>query len=130
MHNSQSKFKRKSTKLKVVKCTIQFLSVAPDLKIVRAIIQKAQKTVICAISNGALYCCQVAVHIPLHLIPLFRRHNKHFDNLVDSKKSIPLRRYLFLQKSGSLPIIAQLLATVLGSIGGEIIWKLMQKYYK
>ena len=86
MGNSQSKLKRKSNKLKVVKRTIKFLSVAPDLEVVIAVIKKAPNTVIGAISNGALNCRQAAVHIPLHLIPLFKRHNKHFDYVVDSKK--------------------------------------------
>ena len=121
MGNSQSKLKRKSNKLKVVKRTIKFLFVAPDLEVVRAVIKKAPNAVIGAISNGALNCRQGAVHIPLHLIPLFRRHNKHFDYLFDRKTSIPSKRHLILQKGGALPIIAPLLATVLGSIGGEFI---------
>ena len=86
MGNSQSKLKRKSNKLKVVKRTITFLSVAPDLEVVRAVIKIAPNTVIGALSNGAINCRQGAVHIPLHLIPLFKRHNKHFDYLVDRIK--------------------------------------------
>ena len=62
MGNSQSKLKRKSNKLKVVKRTIKFLSVAPDLEVVRAVIKKAPNAVIGAISNGALNCRQGAVH--------------------------------------------------------------------
>ena len=86
MGNSQSKLKRKSNKLKVVKRTIKYLSVAPDLDVVRAVIKKAPNAVIGAISNGALNCRQGTGHIPLHLIPLFKRHNKHFDYLVYRKK--------------------------------------------
>ena len=96
MGNSQSKLKRKSNKLKVVKRTIKFLSVAPDLEVVRAVIKKAPNTVIGAISNRALNCRHYAVHIPLHLIPRFKRQNKHFDYLVDRKKSIPSKRHLIL----------------------------------
>ena len=113
--------------MKVVKRTIKFLSVAPDLEVVRAVIKKAPNTVIGAISNEALNCRQGVVHIPLHLIPLFKRPNKQFDYLVDRKKSIPSKRHLILQKGGALPIIAPLLATVLGSIGGEYISRLMRK---
>ena len=127
MGNSQSKLKRKSNKLKVVKRTIQFLSVAPDLEVVRAVIKKAPTAVIGAISNGALNCRQGAVHIPPQLIPLFRHHNHHIDYLVDRKTSIPSKRHLILQKGSALPIIAPLLATVLGSIGGEFISRLMRK---
>ena len=108
MGNSQSKLKRKSNKLKVVKRTIKFLSVSPDLDVVRAVIKKAPNAVIGAISNGALNCRQGAVHIPPHLIPLFRHHNHHFDFLVDRRKSIPSKRHLILQKSGALPIIVPL----------------------
>ena len=79
MGNSQSKLKRKSYKLKVVKRKIKFLSVAPDLEVVRAVIKKAPNAVIGAISNGALNCRQGAVHIPRQLLHLFRHHNHHFD---------------------------------------------------
>ena len=127
MGNSQSKLKRTSNKLKVVKRTIKFLSVAHDLDVVRSVIKKAPNAVIGAISNGALNCRQGAVHISPYLIPLFRRHIKHFDYLVDRKKSIASIRHLILQESGVLPIIAQLLATVLGSIGKEFSSRLMRK---
>ena len=127
MNNSISKLKRKSNKLKVVKRTIKFLSVAPDLEVVRAVIKKALNAVIGAISNGALNSRQGAVHIPPQLIPLFRHHNHHFDYLVDRIKSIPSKRHLILQKGGALPIIAPLWATVLSSIGGEFISRLMRK---
>ena len=98
MGNSQSKLKRTSNKLRVVKRTIKFLSVAPDLEVVRTVIKKAPNAVIGAISNEALNCRQGAVHIPPHLIPLFKRHIEHFDYLVDRKKSIPSKRHLILQK--------------------------------
>ena len=118
MGNSQSKLKLTSNKLKVVKRTINFFSVAPDFEFVRTVIKKAPYAVIGAISNVALHCRQGAVNIPSHLIPLFRRHIKHFDYFVDRKKSIPSKRHLILQNSGARPIIAPLLATVLGSMSG------------
>ena len=111
----------------MVKRTIKFLSVAPDLEVVRALIKKAPNAVIGAISNGALNCRQGAVHIPPQLLPLFRHHNHHFDYLVDRKKSTQSKRHLILQKGGALPIIAPLLATVLGSIGEEFISRLLRK---
>ena len=86
MENLQSKLKRKSNKLKVVKNTIKFLSVAPYLKVARAVLQKAPKEVITAISNAALNARQGAVDIPPHLIPCFRNHNQHFDWLCDRRK--------------------------------------------
>ena len=121
MGNTQSKFKRKSNKLKVVKRYIKFLAVAPDLEIVRAVIKKAPKEVIAAISNAALNGRQGAVHIPPHLIFFFQRHKHNFDYLVNRRKSIPSQRHLILQKGGALPIVVPLLATVLGSLGGEFI---------
>ena len=127
MGNSQSKLKRKSNKLKVVKPTIKFLSVASDLEVVRIVIKKAPNAVIASISIGALNCREGAIHIPSQMIPLFRHHNHHFDYLVDRTKSIPSKRHLILQKGGAFPIIAELLATVLGSIGEEFISRLLRK---
>ena len=126
MGNSQSKCKRKSNKLKVVKRTIKFLFGAPDLEVVRAVLKKAPKAVIGAISNKALNCRQGAVHLPPHLISLIRHHNHHFDYLVNRRKSIPSKRHLILQKGGALPIVVPLLATVLGSLGGEFISRLLR----
>ena len=127
MGNSQSKLKRKCNKLQVVKLTIKFLSVAPDLEVVRAVIQQTPKAVIGAISNNALNCCQGALQIIPQLLPLFRRHKQHFDYLVDRRKSIPSKRHLILQKGAALPIIALLVATVLGSIGEKFILRLLRK---
>ena len=127
MGNSQSKLKRKSNKLKVIKRKIKFLSVAPYLDVVRAVIKKAPNAVIGAISNEALNCRQGTVHIPPNLIFLFRHQNHNFDYLVDRRTSIPSKRHLIFQKGGALPMIAPLLATVLGSIGKECISKLMRK---
>ena len=126
MGNTQSKFKRKSNKLKVVKRYIKFLAVAPDLEVVKAVIKKASKEVIAAISNAALNGRRGAVHIPPHLIPLFQRHKHNFDYLVNRRKSIPSKRHLILQKGGTLPIIVPLLATVLGSLGGEFISRVLR----
>ena len=126
MGNTQSKFKRKSNKLKVVKRYIKFLAVAPNLEVVRAVIKKAPKEVIAAISNAALNGRQGAVHIPPHLIPLFQRHKHNLDYLVNRRKSIPSKRNLILQKSGALPIVVPLLATALGSLGGEFISRILR----
>ena len=96
MGKSLSKLKRTSNKLKVVKRTIIFLSVSPDLEVVKTVIKKTPHAVIGAISNGAINCRQGAVYIPPYLIFLFRRHIKHFDYLVDRKTSIPSKRHLIL----------------------------------
>ena len=53
MENSQSKLKRQSNKLKLVKLTIKLFSVALNLKVAKAVLQKAPKEVIFAISNAA-----------------------------------------------------------------------------
>ena len=121
MGNTQSKFKRKSNKLKVLKRYIKFLAVAPDLEVVRTVIEKAPNEVIAAISNAALNGRQGAVHIPPHPIPLFQRHKHNFDNLVNRRKSITSKRHLIFQKNGAIPIVVILLATVLGSLGGKFI---------
>ena len=126
MGNTQSIFKRKSNKLKVVKRYIKFLAVAPDFDVVKAVIKTAPKVVIAAISNAALNGRQGAVHIPPHLIPLLQRHKHNFDYLVDRRKSIPSKRHLILQKGGALPIVVPLLATVPGSLGVEFITRLLR----
>ena len=72
-------------------------------------------------SNAALNGRQGAVHIPPHLIPHFQRHKHNVDYLVNRRKSIPSTRHLILQKGDALPIVVSLLATVLGSLGGEFI---------
>ena len=125
--NRQFELKRKSNKLKVVQRRITFFFVTLDFTIVRAVIRKASNAVIGAISNGALNCRQGALHISLQLKPLFRHNNHHFYYLVDHKKSIRSKRHLILQKHGALPIIAALLATILGSIGGKFISRLLLK---
>ena len=127
MGNSRFNRKRTSNKQKVVKRTIKFLSVAPDSKVVKAVLQKAPEAVIRAISNAALNARQGAVAVPPHLKLLFRQHNHHFDSLIDRKRPIALKRRLILQTGGALPIIVPLLATVLGSIGGEFISRLFRK---
>ena len=114
MGNTQSKFKRKSNKLNIVKRYIKFLAVAPDYEVVRSVIENALKEVIAAISNAALNGRQSAVHIPPHLISLFQRYKHNCDYLVNRRKSISSKRHLILQEGGVLPIVVSLLATILG----------------
>ena len=127
MGNLRSYRKRISNKQKVVKRTIKFLSVAPDSKVAKAVLQRAPDAVIRAISNAALNARQGAVAVPPQLKQLFRHHNHHFDYLIDRTRPIALKRRLVLQNGGALPIIVPLLATVLGSIGGEFISRIFRK---
>ena len=90
------KLKRKSNKLKVIKRTIKFLSVAPDSEILKAVIKIAPDAVIRAISNAALNARQNAVPISPHLKLLFRRHYRHCDWLINKRKSIPSKLHLIL----------------------------------
>ena len=111
----------------MVKRTIKFRSVAPDIEVVRAVLQKAPDAVIQAISNSAVNACQGAVTVPPHLKPIFRNHNYHFDFHIDRRRPIALKRRLILQKGGAFPIIVLLLATVLGSNCLEFISRLFHK---
>ena len=106
---------------------VKFLSVAPDYEVAWAVLQKAPDAVIPAISNAALNARQGAVAVPPHLKDLFRHHNHHFDYIIDRHRPIALTRRLILQRGGFLPIVVPLLATVLGSIGGEFISRLFHK---
>ena len=127
MGNTQSKLKRKSDRLKVVKRYITFLAVAPDLEVVRAVINKTLIEVIAAISNAAFNGRQGAVHIPHNLISFFQRHKQNFNYSVDCRKSNLTKPHLILKKSGALPIVVPLLATVLGSLGVEFMLKFLRK---
>ena len=89
MGNSQSKLKCKFNKLKVVKLTIKFFSVAPDLAVIKPVIKKVPNALIGAIFNGALNWRQGTVHILPQLLPTFTHHNHYFDYLVVLRKSIP-----------------------------------------
>ena len=83
MGNLQSKLRIKSNKRKVVKRTVKFLSVAPDLEVARAVLQMAPEAVIQAITNAAVNARQGAVAVPPYPKPLFRHHNHHFDCHID-----------------------------------------------
>ena len=127
MGNSQSKLRKTSNKRKVVKRTVKFLSVALNLEVAKAVLQKAPDAVIQAISNAAVNARQGAVAVPLHLKPIFKNHNHHFDFCIDRRRTIASKRRLILQKGGAISIIVPLLATDLGSISGELISRLFHK---
>ena len=67
MEYLQSKLRLKFNKRKVVKRTVKFLSVAFDLEVANAVIQKAPDAVIQAISNAAVNARQGTVAVPPHL---------------------------------------------------------------
>ena len=127
MAHQRTNRKKLSNKQKVIKRTIKFLSVAPDSKIVKSVLKTAPDAVIRAISNAALNARQVAVAVTPNIKHLFRQHNNHFDYLIDKRKPIASKRRLILQTGGALPIIIPLLATVLGSIGGEFISRILRQ---
>ena len=111
----------------ITKRTLKFISIAPDPKIVRAIILKSPDSVIRAISNAALNARQGEVVIPQHLKKVFKSHHRTFDTLIDRRSSLAEKRRVLVRRGGVLPIIAPLIATVLGSIGGEFISRIFRK---
>jgi hypothetical protein len=119
--------KRKNSKTKIIKRTVKYLSIAPNTNIVRAILQQAPDGVIRAISKAALNARSGEVYVPPRLRTVFRKHNHHFDILVDRSKPLKVKRSLLIQKGGVLPIVAPLIATVLGSINGEFISRIFRK---
>jgi hypothetical protein len=119
--------KRKNSKTKIIKRTVKYLSIAPNTNIVRAILQQAPDGVIRAISNAALNARSGEVYVPPRLRSVFRKHNRHFDILIDRSKPLKVKRGLLIQKGGVLPIVAPLIATVLGSLGGEFISRIFRK---
>ena len=113
--------------LNAVKRTIKFIPVAPDLKIVQTILQKAPVEVICGICNVALNARQGDVVLSPKLKNRFRQYNHHFDRLTDVNYPIEKKRALCIQKGGILPIIPALVGTVLGTLGSEVFSRLFRK---
>ena len=112
---------------KVVKRTIKFISVAPDKEVVRAVLLTAPDGVIRAISNAALNAREGDVRIPRRLKQLFSKYHRHISQLTDRRRPLATKRRLLVQRGGILPIIGPLIATVLGSIGGEFISRIFRK---
>ena len=67
--------------------------------------------------------------------PLFRQHSDRIDILIDRQQPLEFKRQLLTsggadgkhQKIGALPIVVPLLATVLGSLGGEFISRILRR---
>ena len=67
--------------------------------------------------------------MPPRLKRLFKAHNKPFDLLTDPRIPLAAKRRLLTsrQQGGALPFVVPLLATVLGSLGGEFIFRLFSR---
>ena len=118
--------KKKSNNLKVVRRTIKYLTVAPDQQTVKTVLKRSPDGVIQAIANAALNARSGDVLIPPQYKALFRNHLRDFDLLTDRRVSLKAKRQR-IQRGGALPIIVPLIATVLGSLGGEFISRLIRK---
>lgn len=118
---------QKKNKAKILRQTIKYLAVCPHNKIVKQILQTAPESVIRAISNAALNAREGEVFVPPQYKSLFARHHKHFDILTDRRRPLQHKRRLLVQHGGALPIVVPLIATVLGSIGGEFISRIFKK---
>jgi len=112
---------------KAISRTVKYLHVAPNSDIVQAVLKKAPKGVIRAISNAALNAREGDVHIPPCYLNLFKNHRHHFDILTDSQIPIERKRELLTQRGGALPIVVPLLATVLTSLGSEFISRIFHR---
>ena len=121
-----AKKRKPKSKLANVEHTISYLSQPRKPKTVRAVIREAPDAVIRAICNAALNAREGDVHVPPHLKHLFREHRNHVNYLCSHDHPIEKKRHL-IQSGGALPIVVPLLATVLGSIGGEFISRLFNK---
>ena len=131
----RSQTKRKN-QTKLIKQTIKFLASGPDINVVRSTYEKAPVGVIRGVCNAAVNARQGEVQIPVHLKPLFRQHSDHIDLLIDRQQPLEFKRQLLIsggagdgkrQKGGALPIVVPLLATVLGSLGGEFISRILRR---
>ena len=78
---------------------------------------------------------QGEVQIPAHVKPLFRQHSDHIDILIDRQQPLEFNRQLLTsgvgdgkhQKGGALLFVVPLLDTVLGSLGGEFIFRILRR---
>ena len=110
-----------------IKRTIKFLSTSPDSDIVQLVLKKAFNGVIRAILNAALNASRGDVAILHRYLDSFRHHRHHFDILSNNQVPLEQKRALLVQRGGFLPLVAPLIATVLGSIGGEFISRIFHK---
>ena len=131
----RSQTKRKN-QTKLIKRTIKFLASGPDINVVRSTLEKAPVGVIRGICNAAVNARHGVVQIPVHLKPLFRQNSDHIELLIDRQQPLEFKRQLLIstgagdgkrQKGGALPIVVLLLATVLGSLGGEFISRILRR---
>ena len=123
-----SKSKNSKKNLKAVKRTVKYIAVAPDTEVARAVIRKAPNAVIQAVSNAALNTLRGDVHVPPHLKPLFRRHIKGFEYLIDRSNSLDAKRRLLSQEGGAFPaVLIPLIGTALGALGIELISRVFNR---
>ena len=132
----QRRQQKRKNQNKLIKRTIKFLASGPHINVVRAALEQAPDGVIRGVCNAALNARQGEVKIPAHLKPLFRRHSKHLDILIERSHPIAFKRHLLTsgagsgkrqQQGGALPIVVPLLATVLGTLGGEFISRFLRR---
>ena len=118
--------KTSNRKNKVTKSTLKYLAFAPDNKVSRAVLSTAPDTVVRAIANAALNAQQnPSVVLSPDTRNLFQHYSKSFDLLTNRNTPIGQKRKHLLQKGGAFPILAPILASVLGSIGSGFISKLV-----
>ena len=133
------KSRKRRNQTKLIKRTIKFLASGPDTDVVQATLEKAPVGVIRGVCNAAVNARQGEVQIPAHLKPLFSEHSDHIDILINRQQPLEFKRQLLIssggggadggkrQKGGALPIVVPLLATVLGSLGGEFISRILRR---
>ena len=121
---------------KTIKHTVKYLSHAPNVAAVLAVLKSAPNGVIEAIANAALNARQGDVQLTPAQKKLFRAHTQSFDLLTDRHRSIAEKRQHLLshsrnasqQEGGAFPIAAlvvPLLSSVIGAIGSEFISRLL-----
>ena len=110
----------------IVKRTIKYISIAPDIDIVQQTIQKAPKGVNRAIANAALNALEGDVTLKPHEKSLFRKHRQHIDTLIDRQVPLDRKRELLLQRGGALPVVVPLITSVLAQLGIEFISRLIR----
>ena len=108
---------------KRVKRTIKTLAYCPDKRLARSLVLKSDPGVIRAISNASLNALRGDVTLTPHIRRIFGHHRRTFEKLADRGIPIERKRKIIAVQSGGafLPILAPLLATVIGTLGSAFV---------
>ena len=87
---------KRYNKIKVVKRTIEVLSITPDSEVLRTVLPKSLDGVVRAIRTAALNEREGVVRIPPHLKHIFDKYHRHIHQLTDNSCLLSEKRRLLV----------------------------------